>query len=96
MNRTITAIYENGVLRPLDAVHLTERQTVRIQIVDQDDSQLMLALHELAVAGLITPPQSHSDEDAPSEETRDRVAEALTHGPGRSASEFIIEERGAR
>ena len=56
----------------------------------------MLALRDLENAGVITPPQQngHSGGDAVSEEERERVAEAIGRGPGKSVSEIIIEERG--
>ncbi|MBU0568026.1 antitoxin family protein [bacterium] len=37
MNETITAIYENGVLRPLNGLDLSEHEQVRIRIEPQED-----------------------------------------------------------
>lgn len=36
MPEIITAIYENGVLRPLSPLPLQEHQTVRIQVLPED------------------------------------------------------------
>jgi predicted DNA-binding antitoxin AbrB/MazE fold protein len=36
MPEIITAIYENGVLRPLKPLPLQEQQTVRIQVLPED------------------------------------------------------------
>lgn len=32
MNQVIQAVYENGVLRPLETIHLSEHQQVRVTI----------------------------------------------------------------
>lgn len=37
MNETITAVYEHGVLRPLNRLDLREHEQVRIRIEPQQD-----------------------------------------------------------
>ncbi|MEJ2554854.1 MAG: antitoxin family protein, partial [Anaerolineae bacterium] len=39
MTETVTAVYENGVLRPLRPLKLRERQTVRLQIVLEEPTE---------------------------------------------------------
>jgi predicted DNA-binding antitoxin AbrB/MazE fold protein len=40
MSQFIQAIYENGVLRPLEAVHLDEHQQVRVTIEKNSDDKI--------------------------------------------------------
>jgi predicted DNA-binding antitoxin AbrB/MazE fold protein len=47
MSQTIRAIYENGVLRPLDTLSLSEREQVRIT-VESDSSNATSASTEVA------------------------------------------------
>lgn len=49
MKQLITAIYEGGVLRPLDPVDLSENQQVRIRILveDLDDVERKMARAEV-------------------------------------------------
>jgi predicted DNA-binding antitoxin AbrB/MazE fold protein len=47
MSQTIRAIYENGVLRPLDTLSLSEREQVRIT-VESDSSNATSAPAEVA------------------------------------------------
>lgn len=96
MAEMITAIYEKGVLRPLQPLHLRERQQVRIQVVvDNVSDPVEIALAGLAQEGLLTPPQGHSDVTPLSEQERRELAERLGEAPGKPLSEIIIEERGA-
>ena len=36
MAEIVTAVYENGMLRPLQPLNLRERQTVRLQIMPEE------------------------------------------------------------
>ena len=40
MNRTIEAIYENGVLRPLEPLDLEEQEQVSISIIEDADEDI--------------------------------------------------------
>jgi predicted DNA-binding antitoxin AbrB/MazE fold protein len=51
MTEAITAIYENGVFRPLQALHLQEHQEVRI-IVLTDDAAALATSQRQALADL--------------------------------------------
>ena len=42
MTETITAIYENGVLRPLKPLRLKEQQRVKVQLLPEDTQELAL------------------------------------------------------
>ena len=56
MAETVTAVYENGVLRPLRPLKLRERQTVRLQIVPEEptDNEEEAAIQLLIEAGTLT------------------------------------------
>ena len=41
MTEIVTAVYEKGILRPLQPLKLRERQTVRIQVL-LDDTQALI------------------------------------------------------
>ncbi len=61
MVRTITAIYENGVLRPQEPLNLEERQVVRLQVIETvSDYAERVAAYERFMA--LTP---ESDEPLP-------------------------------
>jgi predicted DNA-binding antitoxin AbrB/MazE fold protein len=85
MMRQLEAVYENGVLRPLEPLDFAEQQRVRITVSDQqpgpriDDDVVQRACAEIAAAGQI-----------PSiEEVRAIMAKI----PG-SMSDDIIRDRG--
>ena len=94
----VTAVYEKGVLRPLQPLDLEERQMVRIQVVPEtvaeDEGEEMI--HLLVAAGLMRPrPKKGTPPPDPvSEEERLRLADIMGNAPGKPLSEIIIEERG--
>lgn len=95
MSEIVTAVYENGVLRPLRPLHLRERQTVRIQVLPEEAAdEVEQVIQTLVAAGLLTPPPGHSEVDPVSEEERRELAEILGRAPGKPLSEIIIEDRG--
>jgi predicted DNA-binding antitoxin AbrB/MazE fold protein len=98
MSETVTAVYENGVLRPLRPLKLRERQTVRLQIVPEEptDSEDENAVRRLVEAGILTPPPGRSDVEPVSEQERRELADRLGRAPGKPLSEIIIEDRGDR
>ena len=98
MSETVTAVYENGVLRPLRPLKLRERQTVRLQIVPEEptDSEDETAIRMLVEAGTLTPPPGRSDMEPISEQERRELADRLGRAPGKPLSEIIIEDRGER
>jgi len=97
MSEIITAIYENGTLRPLRPLRLRERQTVRLQVLAEESADgIEQAIQSLIAEGVVTPPQGYSDVDPLSEEERRELAETLGKAPGKPLSEIIIEKRGER
>ncbi len=55
MTEIITAVYENGMLRPLQPVNLREQQQVRLQIVrDEPADETDEAIRQLVAAGVVT------------------------------------------
>lgn len=101
---TVTAVYEEGVLRPLRRLNLREKQTVQIQILQQTsesldaeaeaEEELNRILQSLEEAGILTPPPGDSDLEPISKEERRKLAEELGRAPGKPLSEIIIEDRG--
>lgn len=97
MAEVIDAVYEKGVLRPLEPLHLRERQTVRIQVITEDASgEVESVLSRLIEAGVLTPPSGYSTAEPVSEQERRELADRLGQAPGKPLSEIIIEERGDR
>jgi predicted DNA-binding antitoxin AbrB/MazE fold protein len=95
MPEIITAIYENGVLRPLSPLPLQEHQTVRIQVLPEDSGdEVERITQSLATTGLLTPPPHRSDVELVSEATWSELTEKLKAIPGKPLSEIIIEDRG--
>ena len=86
MEKTVQAVYENGVLHPLEPLLLGERQQVTVTIYDRIDAS---ANHPL----LVSPDEwSHATQDEIGLEEV-RRALATIHG---SLSEAVLEERRER
>lgn len=93
MNKTITAIYEKGVLRPLVSLHLQEQQTVQLQILLVESADQII--QKLVESHFLTPPKGYSEISKPSEKDRQNLAKRLGQAnKGKLASEIIIEDRG--
>ena len=86
MIQQVEAVYENGVLRPLAPVALSESQRVRITIIGPDAGHDLLDrdLLERAVA------EVEAMNDLP---TIEQVRKLLSTIPG-SVAESVIAERG--
>ena len=96
MTEIVTAMYEKGMLRPLQPLDLRERQLVRIQVLPDPADKVEKVIQRLVQAGVITPPPGYSDVDPVSEEERRELANIMGRAPGKPLSEIIIEERGER
>ena len=96
MPETITAIYENGVFRPLSSVSLKDGETVQIQLwPDDPKKQAELAIQFLVDRGLVTPlPNALHNVEAVTDEDVYELAKRLGVKPGKPLSEMIIEDRG--
>ncbi|MBV8885048.1 MAG: antitoxin family protein [Chroococcidiopsidaceae cyanobacterium CP_BM_RX_35] len=95
MSEIITAVYENGVLRPQAHLSLPDGQTVRIQILTSEPAtEAEQVIQSLVAAGLVTPPPRRGDVEPVSEEAWRELTARLEASPGKPLSEIIIEERG--
>jgi predicted DNA-binding antitoxin AbrB/MazE fold protein len=95
MNEILTAIYENGILRPLRPLNLQEQQRVRVQVWPEEPAdEVEDVIRKLAEAGIITPPVGYSELDPLSEEERLELARVMGQATGKPLSEIIVEERG--
>lgn len=86
MEKTVQAVYEHGVLRPLEPIALKEQQQVTVTISDECD---FLRDHPLLVSAEEWADAAHY------EVSLDEVRRALSTIQG-SLSEAIIEERRER
>ena len=103
MAEIVTAVYEKGVLRPLQPLSLRERQTVRIQVlpgtpvIDEPDDKIKALIQRLVAKGWMRPrPTGPIPPDPVPEKERLRLADLMGSAPGKPLSEIIIEERGER
>lgn len=97
MSEIVQAIYERGVLRPLDPLDLHERQKVRIQVWPEELPEEEDVLRVLIRAGMMRPhPRRESPPPPPplTDEERHALAQEVGHAPGKPLSEIVIEERG--
>lgn len=99
MTEIVTAVYEKGVLRPLQPLDLEERQTVQLQVLpkgakerEEPGDDVEAAIQRLVAAGLMRPPPKRGTPppDPVSEEERRRLADKLGQAPGEPLSEIII------
>jgi len=94
MTEIVVAVYEKGVLRPLQPLNLKEQQTVRLQVLpEESEDEAEEVIQALVEAGLLTPPPGYSEVAPISEEERHELAEILGQAPGKPLSEIIVEER---
>ena len=98
----VTAVYEKGMLRPLQPLNLRERQMVRIQVLpegpdvsEEPGDNIDVLIQRLVAKGLMRPrPRGPIPPDPVPEEERLRLADLMGSAPGKPLSEIIIEERG--
>lgn len=95
MPQSIMAVYEHGLLRPLEPLTLPESLKVRIQIlsepvVDKGDQVIQF----LVKVGLLTPPSNPSKSSLISKAERRKLADALAKSAKKTLSEIVIEDRG--
>jgi len=97
VSEVVEAVYERGVLRPLDPLDLSEQQKVRIQIWSEEESSEEEVVRVLTQAGLTRPrPRPESQPPPPlSEDERQALADEVGRAPGKSLSEIVVEDRGA-
>ncbi len=98
MSEVITAVYENGVLRPVNPVSLTEGQTVRLRLETESEprdvkAELEKVLERLDAEGILRKPPKWGQVD-PAELAERQRNRKLVEIEGKPLSETIIEERG--
>jgi Protein of unknown function DUF104 len=89
MLETITAIYRNGALHPLQPLHLQDHQTVQLQLLDSAPPSLLAQLQASGLVTLAAP--------IPENAITDQALAAFVHTlptPKTPTSQTIIEERG--
>ena len=89
MKQTTTAIYENGLLRPVTLLDLPEHSEVEITIHTGDNS-----LHSKVRKALKLENHSNKTEDAISNERRTELAKIFS--AEKPLGEYIDEDREAR
>ena len=99
MPETITAIYENGVFRPLSPLSLNDGETVQITIVaevsqEEVKGDLEKAIKLMDVRKLMGLPTKQFKLDAAAEQKRRELFEKLKGRVGKPLSEIVIEDRG--
>ncbi len=95
MPQSIIAIYEHGLLRPLEPLTLPENRKVRIQIVPEpvvDKADEIIQF--LVKMGVLTPPSNPSKSSSISKAERRKLADALAKNAKQTLSEIVIEDRG--
>jgi len=99
VGHVISAIYEQGVLRPLEPLNLAEYSQVQIQILGTDPAaknpDLARRIEDtLSAAGLMKPSSVPADLRRISEKRRQELADL--YAVGSPLSEVIITERDER
>jgi predicted DNA-binding antitoxin AbrB/MazE fold protein len=103
MPETITAVYENGVFRPLSSVSFKDGETVQINIVADVSLEELKGDREKAIKlmdlrGLVRLPKKQGKLDpvelARREQKWRELFEELKGRPGTPVSEIVIEDRG--
>jgi predicted DNA-binding antitoxin AbrB/MazE fold protein len=95
MSQSIIAVYEHGLLRPLEPLTLPENYKVRIQIIPElmvDKADQVIKF--LIKVGLLTPPSNPSKSSLIPKAERRKLADALAYGTKQTLSEIVIEDRG--
>jgi len=102
MPETITAIYENGVLRPLSPLSLNDGETVQITIVAEVSQEEVKgdrekAIKLMAVEGVRLPKKQGKLDRAElikrAQQWRE-LMKKMESLPGKPLSEMVIEDRG--
>ncbi|MEG4278744.1 antitoxin family protein [Microcoleus sp. MON1_C1] len=99
MPETITAIYENGVFRPMSPLSLNDGETVQITIVaevspEEVNGDREKAIKLMDVRKLMGLPTKQFKLDAAAEQKRRELFEKLKGRVGKPLSEIVIDDRG--
>ena len=102
MTKTVTAIYEHGVLRPLTPLDLSEHAIVQISVAplpptdDPGEQRRRFRAIMIAAGLMIDEPKPTPTTPPLSEEERAILADKLAVPGAKPLSEIIIEEREER
>ncbi len=95
MPQGVIAVYEHGLLRPLESLALHEKQCVRIQIEPVKQIETVEHVFQfLTNIGWLTPPSGQSRVKPVSLKERSSVADILGKAARKPVSEMVIEDRG--
>ena len=95
MPQNIMAVYEHGLLRPLESLVLPEKQRVRIQVEPEKQIETVEHVFQFLInIGWLTPPSGQTKVKPVSLKERNRVADILGKAARKPVSEMIIEDRG--
>lgn len=103
MLETITAVYENGVFRPLSSVSCKDGETVRLEIVGEVSPEELKDDREQAIKlmdkrGLVRWPSKQGKLDRAElvrrEEKWRELMKKMEPLPGKPLSQIVIEDRG--
>ena len=95
MPQSIIAVYEDGILRPLEPLRLPEKQRVRIRVdLEKQMDSAENVFHFLLNIGWLKPPSGRSDVPPVPLMERNRVADILGKAAMKPVSEMIIDDRG--
>ncbi len=95
MPQSIIAVYEHGMLRPLEPLSLPEKQRVRIRVDLEKQSESVETVFNLLInTRWLTPPSGQSKVKPIPLVERNRVADILGQAATKPVSEMIIEDRG--
>lgn len=91
MNKSFQAVYESGVLKPLEPLPLAEHQIVTLVVAEDDGRHT--AVHALADELLDVDALAIAEREGEGAVTLEQLHELLKSIPG-SMSDVVIAERG--
>ena len=95
MLQSIMAVYEHGLLRPLEPLTLPESFKLRIQILPETILEKKgNAVHSLVQKGLLTPPSNPLNTAPIPKAEKRKLADAMAQDLKKTLSEIVIEDRG--
>lgn len=91
MQQSIIAVYEHGILRPLEPLILPEKQKVRIRVdLEKQIDSVETVFQFLSNIGWLTQPSGQSKIKPISLKERNRVADILGQSAKKPVSKMII------
>ena len=95
MPQSIIAVYEHGILRPLEPLSLPEKQRVRIRVdLEKPIDSVETAFQFMNSIGWLTQPTGQSKIKQIPLKERNRAADILGKAAKKPVSKMIIEDRG--